>query len=65
MGLYLVLVKISSIFLVIRAISSREFISSRFRAISSSFTIFEPSIFEQKSVKTARNCRFRALFEEP
>ena len=37
MGLYLVLVKVSSTFLVIQVISSRGFISSRFRAISSSF----------------------------
>ena len=41
---------------MVRANLSREFFSSSFRAISSSFTKFEPSIFEQKSVKTARNC---------
>ena len=42
-------------FLIIRAISSREFLSSSFRAISSSFTKIEPSIFEQKSVTKSPN----------
>ena len=63
--------KISS-FLIIRVISSRWIFSSSFRAISSSFTIFEPSIFEPenpwKLLEIARkcsDCRFRALLEEP